>query len=168
MSLTYSRQSIASAVVPLPVAARNLQAMIRTVQLTPTTPTPSLPTAPIVPATWVPWLLSSMGFEVLLAVSMPKQSSTWPLPSSSTPLLLQSGALRNMFADRSGWFQSTPESITATTTALLPVVRFHASRTSMSASGTPPLWPELLSAHSSPKRGSLGVTWRSTIQLGSA
>ena len=102
MSLTYSMQSIASATLPLPVAARNLQAMIRTVQLTPTTPTPLLPVAPIVPATWVPWLLSSSGFELLLAVLMPKQSSIWPLPSSSTPLLLQSAVSRNRFADRSG------------------------------------------------------------------
>ena len=104
MSFTYSRQSIASAVLPEPVALRNLHAMSRTVQLTPTTPTALFPTAPIVPATWLPWpgLASSMGLESLLAVSMPKQSSTRPLPSSSIPLLLQSSSLRNMFADRSG------------------------------------------------------------------
>ena len=102
MSFTYSRQSIASAVVPEPEALRNLHAMRRTVQLTPTTPRPLFPTAPIVPATWVPWWLSSMGSESLLAVSMPKQSSICPFPSSSIPLLLQSGSLRNMFADRSG------------------------------------------------------------------
>jgi len=54
MSFTYSRQSIASAVVPEPVAPRNLHARSRMAQLTPTTPTALFPTAPIVPATWVP------------------------------------------------------------------------------------------------------------------
>ena len=103
MSFTYSRQSIASLVGPDPEAFRNLHAMRRTVQLTPTTPTPLFPTAPIVPATWLPWSLSSKGLESLLRVSMPKQSSIWPLPSSSMPLLLQSRVLRNMFADRSWW-----------------------------------------------------------------
>src|SRR5437867_8257388 len=103
MSFTYSRQSIASLVQPEPPASRNLHAMRRTVQLTPTTPTPLLPPAPIVPATWVPWLWSSMGLESLLTVSMPKQSSILPLRSSSMPLLLHSGVLRNMVADRSWW-----------------------------------------------------------------
>ena len=43
-----------AATEPLPLALRNLQAAIRTFQLTPTTPTPLSPTAPIVPATCVP------------------------------------------------------------------------------------------------------------------
>src|SRR5213078_2778778 len=55
MSATYSRQVIASAVVPLPLESRNLHARIETFQLTPLTPTALLQTAPIVPATCVPW-----------------------------------------------------------------------------------------------------------------
>ena len=76
--------------------------MRRTAQLTPTTPTLLFPIAPIVPATCVPWPLSSMGSESPLTVSIPKQSSAWPLPSSSVRLPLQSGSFRNMFAARSG------------------------------------------------------------------
>ena len=42
-----------------------------------------------------------------------------------------------MFAARSGWCQSTPVSITATTTDELPVVVDQASGASMSASAVP-------------------------------
>ena len=43
--------------------------MIETCQLMPATPMPLLPTAPIVPETCVPWPLSSIGLESLLAKS---------------------------------------------------------------------------------------------------
>ena len=49
-----SMASMASAVVPEPLAPMNFRAMSDTSQLTPATPTPLLPTAPIVPATCVP------------------------------------------------------------------------------------------------------------------
>ncbi len=42
---------MAPSVVPEPLASKNLQEIIFTVQFTPTTPMPLLPTAPMVPAT---------------------------------------------------------------------------------------------------------------------
>ena len=54
-------------VLPLPLAVRNLRAMMRVFHATPATPTPLFPTAPMVPAQWVPWLLSSIGSASLFA-----------------------------------------------------------------------------------------------------
>jgi hypothetical protein len=56
---------IASEMLPLPLELKNLAAMMLVVQLTPTTPMLLLPSAPIVPDTCVPWLLSSIGSQVL-------------------------------------------------------------------------------------------------------
>src|SRR5215467_2100723 len=99
--LTYSKQAMAPSVVPCPLASKNLQDISLTFQLTPTTPTLLFPTAPIVPPTCVPWPLSSIGSESLLATSIPLQASTKPLPSLSIPSLLQSAVLRNILPARS-------------------------------------------------------------------
>ena len=56
---TNSIALIALATVPVPLASRNLDAIIVVVQFTPATPTPLLPTAPIVPETCDPCPLSS-------------------------------------------------------------------------------------------------------------
>ena len=53
-AMANSTAAIASAVVPLPFASRNLMPISWVVQLTPTTPMPLFPTAPIVPETCVP------------------------------------------------------------------------------------------------------------------
>src|SRR5216684_5384416 len=52
---TNSMALMASAVVPVPVASRNLLPMMLAVQFTPTTPVPLFPTAPIVPERWLPY-----------------------------------------------------------------------------------------------------------------
>src|SRR5262249_60919253 len=62
---------IALAVVPVPVASRNLEPMMLAVQFTPTTPRALLPTAPTVPETCEPWLLSSAGSQVLVIALKP-------------------------------------------------------------------------------------------------
>ena len=63
---------MALAVVPPPPALKNLSPMMLAVQLTPTTPTPLLPSAPMVPETCVPWLLSSLGSQVLVIALKPR------------------------------------------------------------------------------------------------
>src|SRR5712664_2177937 len=55
----------AFAVVPLPLASKNLAATMFVAQVVPATPAPLLVTAPIVPATCVPCRLSSSGFPVV-------------------------------------------------------------------------------------------------------
>ena len=54
---------------PQPSAERNFRPMIELDQLTPATPWPLLAAPAMVPATWVPWLLSSMGSPSLLRKS---------------------------------------------------------------------------------------------------
>ena len=150
--------------------------MILTVQLMPASPTPLLPAAPIVPATCVPWPWSSVGLLSFPAKSQPCQSSTKPLWSLSIPSVRQplqfSPGLIQICELRSGCDQSTPVSITATVTLELPVVTFHASGASMSASGAPgePLivWPVLFSPHVLPNDGSFGSESMLITELGSA
>src|SRR5262245_15592096 len=100
--MTNSSALIASAVVPVPLASRNFDAMIRVVQLTPTTPLPLLPRAPIVPDTCVPWPLSSHGSHVLVIALKPcvpaGQVMSWPLMVT----LNAAGAVQ-MFPTRSEW-----------------------------------------------------------------
>src|SRR4051794_2943576 len=152
--------------------------MILTVQLMPATPTPLLPAAPIVPATCVPWPWSSVGLLSFPAKSQPCQSSTNPLWSLSIPSVRQplqfSPGLTQICELRSGCDQSTPVSITATVTFGLPVVTFHASGASMSASkvpGTPLIaCPVLLRPHVLPNNGSFGsesivITWFGSAYL---
>src|SRR5438874_12997222 len=62
---------IASPTLPLPLASRNLIPIDCVTQLTPTTPSALLPDAPIVPDTWVPWLWSSMGSQVIVMALKP-------------------------------------------------------------------------------------------------
>jgi hypothetical protein len=157
---------IASSVVPEPSAPKNFSGMIRELHVTPATPRALLPVAATVPATCVPCPLSSVGLLSPFAKSQPRQSSTYPLPSSSTPFVRHpaqsSPALTQMFGARSGWAVSTPVSMTATTTSELPVETDHASGASMSASGVPAVkftvWPVLCRPQSRVKKGSFGVT----------
>src|SRR3954447_24056355 len=78
--------------------------MMRLAQLTPAMPIPLLVAAATVPATAVPWPSTS-------AVSALDCTKFQPGTS---------------FADRSGWWLYTPESITATTTEAEPVVTVQA------------------------------------------
>ena len=117
--------------------------------------------AAIVPATWVPCVEACVSAVLSqLTKSQPRQSSTKPLPSSSTPLVSRpsprSPGLPANWPARSGWVTSTPVSITATV-APAPCVRVHASSASMSASATPvwPFthWPEFSRPYSEPMYG---------------
>src|SRR5262245_64953673 len=102
--ITNSIALIESASVPLPVASRNLDAMMLVVQLTPTTPVPLLPSAPMVPATCVPWPLSSktssmpQDFVIALKPCVPTgQLIVWPAMTT------ENGAgADQLFAARSG------------------------------------------------------------------
>ena len=89
--------------LPFPSSSKALHGISRTAQSMPATPVPLFPTAPMIPATCVPWNSASIGSASPPAGSIPKQSSTKPLPSSSTPLALQSASLRKTLAARSSW-----------------------------------------------------------------
>src|SRR5476649_906503 len=94
--------SIASAVVPEPLAPRNFAAMMLAVQLTPATPTALLPDAPIVPATCVPWLLSSIGSHVFSSALYPCVPAAHAM--ATPPMVTLNGAgADQMLAVRSGW-----------------------------------------------------------------
>src|SRR5262245_51701533 len=170
MSMANSMALMASEVLPEPLESRNLTAMMLAVQLTPATPLPLLPTAPIVPATWVPWLLSSRGKQLLLMALKP-----WVPAGHETvkpPMFtLNAVGADQMLAARSGWFQSTPVSMMATTLAREPVVMFQAGTALMSAPGRPPapftIWPVFWSAQSLPNSGSFGTAVVCRMKFGS-
>src|SRR5262245_37201187 len=61
----------APTVLPLPFAPRNFSAMMLAVQLMPVTPTPLFARAPMVPETCVPWLLSTMGWQLFAKALKP-------------------------------------------------------------------------------------------------
>src|SRR5262245_18517511 len=97
-----SMHSMASAVFPLPDALRNLSPMMLVVQFTTTTPELLLPLAPIVPETWLPWLLSSSGLQVLLTALKPCDTAGQLIVWPPTVTVNAAGA-DQMFAARSGW-----------------------------------------------------------------
>ena len=73
-----------------------------------------------------------------------------------------------MLAARSGCETSMPLSITPITTLREPVVTFHASGASMSASATPPDCPVLCRPQSWDRLGSLGINDRVRAKSGSS
>ena len=94
-----------------PSALPALMPAIFTFGATPTMPIP-LEAAAIVPAVWVPWPLSS---------------SHAPGELSATPPMHEALSAKSTFGARSGWVQSSPVSMSPTTTNELPAVIAWAS-----------------------------------------
>src|SRR5262249_24097937 len=127
---------IALAVVPVPVASRNLEPMMLAVQFTPTTPRALLPTAPTVPETCEPWLLSSAGLQVLVIALKPCEPAGQVM--ERPPMLTEKVAGADQaFALRSGCVESMPGSTTVTTLAREPVKTPQAELALMSAPAVP-------------------------------
>src|SRR5258706_16470252 len=92
---------MASARDPPPLASRNLMPITCVVQFTPTTPAPFPPVAPIVPETWVPWLWSSIGLQVIAAALNPWEPAGHVIVTPS--MLTEKGAgADHTLAARSG------------------------------------------------------------------
>src|SRR5262245_15916952 len=93
---------IASAIVPLPLASRNLMPITLAIQFTPTTPSPLFPTAPIVPETCVPWLWSSIGLQVIAMALKPCDPAGQVIGTPPIVTVYGAGADQTLAA-RSGW-----------------------------------------------------------------